>query len=577
MNYLPNKLLKLRKHYNYSQARVAEALKIDVKEYMAYENGRKVLNYNQSRIIANLYHVKIEEIFRNDEEVTLYDVDNSKTDEINIDYFVPKKKINDYLKILLNKYSLIIGIVLIVVVLVFTINKNKFQEEDELNLELLNINRIAASEKNVAYINESGKVFGSGNNDNGRLYHLNESNAVKVALGSDFVVVLKKDGTIDAYGLKEELLEELKKWNNIVDIACGENHIVGLDQKGNVLAIGDNDCGQCAVDDFKNIKKIYCSKKGTIVIDEDGYLSSCGKFIGSSTIKNYTNVIDLDTSNDNFVVLDDNGIESVKSFFNIKKWNNVIDIACGDDFVAALKNDGTVLIDCEDIKMENEVAKWSNIIAIAAYDNYLVAFDGKTIQGTGNNEYGQFINENEAIQELDQVGYINIIFNEVMNINFEPVENAIAYEIRLNVGEGEIIKTEDYQNIQIALDNFVVGNEYELSIVAIGDGKTYSDSKPTIRKVIYTGSANTENEYVDIDVTFEDMSEEELKNYLVSIGIKQSNITSIETANVCENNKVITRVDGVSKGGRYYRHDLENAIITYYTCKILNSEEEINE
>ncbi len=65
MNYLPSKLLKLRKHYNYSQSHLAEVLGVDVMEYMAYENGRKVLNYAQCKKIANLYHVGIVDIFKN--------------------------------------------------------------------------------------------------------------------------------------------------------------------------------------------------------------------------------------------------------------------------------------------------------------------------------------------------------------------------------------------------------------------------------------------------------------------------------------------------------------------------------
>ena len=91
MNYLPSKLLKLRKHYNYSQAHLAELLKVDVMEYMAYENGRKIPSYEECQTIANLYHISIDEIIKNSDEVTLYNVSSSRTDEINIEYFLPKK------------------------------------------------------------------------------------------------------------------------------------------------------------------------------------------------------------------------------------------------------------------------------------------------------------------------------------------------------------------------------------------------------------------------------------------------------------------------------------------------------
>lgn len=65
MNHLPNKLLKLRKHYNYSQSYLAEVLGIDTLEYMAIENGRGMIDYNQCKKLANLYHVNVLEIFIN--------------------------------------------------------------------------------------------------------------------------------------------------------------------------------------------------------------------------------------------------------------------------------------------------------------------------------------------------------------------------------------------------------------------------------------------------------------------------------------------------------------------------------
>ena len=100
MNYLPSKLTKLRKHYNYSQSYLADVLGVDTLEYMNYENGSKMINYNQMKKLASLYHIDLSEVFKNSDDVKLYDVNKANTDEINIEYFTAKKtfieKVQDF-------------------------------------------------------------------------------------------------------------------------------------------------------------------------------------------------------------------------------------------------------------------------------------------------------------------------------------------------------------------------------------------------------------------------------------------------------------------------------------------------
>ena len=93
MNYLPSKLAKLRKHYNYSQSYLADVLNVDVITYMGYENGRQMIDYAKCRKLASLYHISVYDMFKNSDDVQLYDVYKANTDEINIEYFIPRKNI----------------------------------------------------------------------------------------------------------------------------------------------------------------------------------------------------------------------------------------------------------------------------------------------------------------------------------------------------------------------------------------------------------------------------------------------------------------------------------------------------
>ena len=74
MNKLPNKLARLRKHYNYSQAQVAEVLGINAVDYMAFENGSAVCNFEQCKKLASFYRINVIELFSNSSSVGLHNV-----------------------------------------------------------------------------------------------------------------------------------------------------------------------------------------------------------------------------------------------------------------------------------------------------------------------------------------------------------------------------------------------------------------------------------------------------------------------------------------------------------------------
>ena len=71
---------------------------VDTLEYMNYENGSAMIDYDQMKKLASLYHIDLVDVFRNSAEVELYEVNKANTDEINIEYFTAKKTVFDKLK-----------------------------------------------------------------------------------------------------------------------------------------------------------------------------------------------------------------------------------------------------------------------------------------------------------------------------------------------------------------------------------------------------------------------------------------------------------------------------------------------
>lgn len=478
MNYLPGKLVKLRKHYNYSQSYVAEFLGMDTFDYMAYENGSKMIDYAKARKLAVLFHIPVIQIFMNNEDVDLHEVTNT-TDELNIKFFEKELSFKEKVKTYIVQHKIVTGIIFvltatIVVLLVALMNMSK-----DYKPHIDSGNRLSCSNTTVLYIDEDGRVLGSGSNTNGELSNLRYTNAIKVCEGEGFSIILNEDGTIDHSGLTESMAKEVDSLKNIIDIAAGDSHILAADRNGKAYCIGNEKA--CSLVKSTNTKRVYATANGSILEDEYGYLTYSGSFIGSSSIKSYNNIVTLDSSDTVLAIVNNNNTINVYSnngenYFIAESWKDIVDVACGNDFVAGLDKYGKVHIEITNDDIELEVSNWSNIIAISSGDDYLIGFDGNQIYGVGNNKYNQFVKEVITKQTLEKVNNVSYsILEDEITIQFDGVKNASAYKISLNVLTGLSKRVESEQIVSFDTTNMTEGKTYTISIVSIGTGD-YKDS-----------------------------------------------------------------------------------------------------
>ncbi|MCI7221310.1 MAG: helix-turn-helix domain-containing protein, partial [Erysipelotrichaceae bacterium] len=68
---LPNKLIILRKHFNYSQQEIAKKLNVSINEYMAFENGNAMCSMEQIKQLADIFHISVDEMFVNSVDIEL--------------------------------------------------------------------------------------------------------------------------------------------------------------------------------------------------------------------------------------------------------------------------------------------------------------------------------------------------------------------------------------------------------------------------------------------------------------------------------------------------------------------------
>ena len=575
MNYLPSKLSKLRKHYNYSQSYLADVLGVDTLEYMNYENGSKMINYEQMKKLSSLYHIEMTEVFANSDEVTLYDVNKANTDEINIDYFTKEDTFLDKFKDFYeqNKVaSTIIAFLIVTIIIMSIVLKNTARP---YTLVKDNINRLSASETTVVYIDDYSGVNGSGSNANGELSNLTSSGAIKVCEGEGFTIILNDNGTLSSAGLIDKYAKEIEDWKNIIDVAAGNAHVVGVDSNGRVRCSGDDSYGACDLAGTSNIRKVYATDLGTILMDNDGVLQYCGSFIGSSSLKNYYNIKDIASSDNVLAIL--NGDHTIDVYSNnslnyleAESWDDIVDVACGDSYVAGLDRYGKVHIEVDNDEIRKEVEKWSNIIAIAGASDYLVGFDGMKVYGVGNNSYGQFKKEELIKQRLDMVSEVEYnIDRDSISVQFKGVSNATGYLVSIDVGIGVSRRIEKEEIVRFETANMTEGKNYTITIVSIGEGD-YTDSDPYTLSFTYEKPEET--------YTFkegENMSEEEYVNYLLSLGVSQENIKGVEGAedDICAGD--VRTVSSSSLDGKTLsRSELLSSEIEYTYCRIIEDEEE---
>ncbi|MBQ2656958.1 MAG: helix-turn-helix domain-containing protein [Erysipelotrichaceae bacterium] len=573
MNHLPGKLMKLRKHYNYSQSYLAEVLGVDTLEYMNYENGSKMISYGEMKKLASLYHVDVAEIFRNDEEVTLHEMDKTNTDEINIEYFTAKKTLFGSIKdFYLNHKiaSTIIILLMLTIVILSMVLKNTVKP---YTLIRDNINRLSVSESTVVYIDDYSAVNGSGSNTNGELSNLTSSGAIKVQEGEGFTIILNEDGTVSSAGLISKYAKELSEWRNIVDIAAGRAHVLGVDSNGRVHCTGDNSSGACDITDVKNIKKVYAPSNGSIALDEDGVLYYSGSFIGSGSLKNYKNIKDVASSYNILAVLCEDGTVDVydknsSNYLQAESWKEIVDVTCGDSFVAGLDRYGKVHIEIDNDEIISEVEMWSNIIAIDAASDYLIGFDGVRIYGVGNNSYNQFAKEDLDKQRLEMVSEVEYsIDEEYVSVQFKGVSNASGYLVSIDVDIGVSRRLEKEEVVKFDTSNMTDGKNYTITIVSIGEGD-YVDSDPY--KLTFT--------YEKPEETFSfaegrNTSEEVFRSYLIGLGVSEDHIHASQGGedDICAGDSPTVSWSNLD-GKTVKKSELLNMEIEYTYCRIAEND-----
>ena len=570
---LPEKLTKLRKAYSYSQSYIADLLGIDALEYMNYENGKTLPKISELKILAKFYKISLDSLVINDLDITIQENDRYDIDKENYNYLkrmAKKEKRARFLKKNRNTIFLAIALVLILAITIIL-----WPKDTSVDLELAHKasikDRLDASDTTVIYIDKDGKVTGTGDNTNSQL-DIEANDVLSVHEGSNFTVALRSDGTIAHAGLITRLSDELDQLVDIVKVDVGSGHIVALDKTGHVTCVGDDSYGQCAIDDMNGVVDIFADENASVIVKSDGTIEAYGDFIGKDELV-LTSIVDMDISTFISAFVDEEGhvtyYTAGQVFDEANSFKDIVEVAVGDSFIAALDRSGKIHIDlAQNDVLTDEVDSWMDVEAIAAGKDYLVALINGEIYGVGNNDYGQFTVEESQKTTLASVTNVKVSYTENdLIITFDKVANATAYNLRIDVGMGIAITSTSGQFI-IPLSRFEDGERYTISITTKGDNDRYEDSAPSIINFLFTMPSDDEEveELYTLD-RLTGKSEDEFLAYLDSFGVLSEHIIKMQSDIICEGDEeIVTSVEGIKDYETLTLSDLLTRDIIYYTC-----------
>lgn len=160
----------------------------------------------------------------------------------------------------------------------------------------------------------------------------------------------------------------------VVDYSAGVRHCVMLRKDGTVTAYGSNSDGQCNLGDLKNIKCVYAGANCTYAVAEDGKVIVRGFSALEETVSEWRDIKKIIGSKGRLVGLTTDGRVKIADDMQKVELNvsNAIDIDTTYNFSVWLKNDGTVGCFGKKNDERNSATEWENVVVVGVDNNRII-------------------------------------------------------------------------------------------------------------------------------------------------------------------------------------------------------------
>jgi len=219
-----------------------------------------------------------------------------------------------------------------------------------------------------------------------------------IAVGREFTLGLKSDGTVMAAGSSWDGQCDVDDWTDIKYVAAGGHHSVGLRYDGTVVATGSNLHGQIDVDDWSDIVQLVAGTYFTAGLRADGTVVAAGdNKHGQCEVGGWTDIVQLAASACSWhtvgLMADGSAVATggnCDGQSNLGDWTEVIQVAAGGYHSVGLRPDGTVLARGRNEYGETSLGSWTDIVQITAGCHMTLGLKANnTVVASGSNTYGQ--------------------------------------------------------------------------------------------------------------------------------------------------------------------------------------------
>jgi hypothetical protein len=111
---------------------------------------------------------------------------------------------------------------------------------------------------------------------------------IRVAAARNYIVALRRDGTVAFFGKKRDPKREVEQWKDIATIDAEYQYVVGVTRQGQVVLAGQKndltDMGRSEAAQWKNIVAVACSRAGIGGLSLDGTLHLAGNVTGAKEL-----------------------------------------------------------------------------------------------------------------------------------------------------------------------------------------------------------------------------------------------------------------------------------------------------
>lgn len=554
MNKLPEKLTQLRKYNGLSQQAAAEKAEVSVLDYMAWENGGAIPDLDHLILLADAFHISLDEMIRNEVPVlpekdvheTLDIPFMKKTEEEyptseismkepiqpqpdlgqtrvipavkDLEKTKPLRAVKEpelqvhsaagaganrpqpqAMKSKKNNQTKLIGAAaglgLVVLLLILVFNSLGGGKKEEVTNIMTAENRIAAGSEFTLVLNTDGTVKGQGSNDEGQINVGSWANITSIKAGAQHSVGLKKNGTVVAVGSSRQKQTEVAEWSGITAIAAGDHHTLGLKKDGTVVCTGDNSNKQCEVSEWKDVAKIAAGANISVGITQEGKVLIAGSQADVSTLSDIQNVV---ISGDTLLILTKNGsldcIEGKTGVCPAKTPSKITMAAASAEHLLMLSSDGTVSAEGDKEYGRLEVGEWKDVIAVAAGKNHSVGLlKNGSLVAAGDNSRGQseMSGVSEEEKQLEAVKNIKITQDgDQIKISWDKVTDADYYEVSATLKKEYSAKV-DGTSVSLNGNLFEDGKQVTFSIVANSRENNIKPSEPATQVFNYFAPTTT--------------------------------------------------------------------------------------